>query len=190
MCWQSDEWRNNNKQKIKRKIKTAVEKNARYSNHYSVDVITHQLGDGPVLKEICCTGMLKTQEQNRWKFFPIYWYVKETRECQNYNKNPHENDKTWSKWAGHSGQSVGLQHSLHCWETWMAGPTGWVWKSADIPPFWDKDNTDSRPAVDDSQLQQMRLGAWQQLSPCPTTASLQPIIAGIQMTDGSSSQPC
>ena len=71
----------------------------------------------------------------------------------------------------------------------MAGPTGRVWKSVNIPPIWDKENTDSRPAVDESQPQQMRLGAWQQLGPDTATASLQPIVAGIQMTDGSGTQP-
>lgn len=74
--------------------------------------------------------------------------------------------------AGHFGQSFVLQHSLHCWETWITGHTGWVWKSADIPPFWDKDNTDSRPAQNDSLLQQMRLEAWQQRYRCPATAGL------------------
>lgn len=62
---------------------------------------------------------------------------------------------------------------------------GWPGRSADK----DKDNTDSRTAVDDSRPQQMRLRARQQPSPCHTTRSLWPITAGVQMTGGSSGQP-
>ena len=58
---------------------------------------------------------------------------------------------------------VRLQSAPHCSERYIAGPTGWVWKSVDIPPIWDKENTDPRPAVNESQPQQMCLGAWQQL---------------------------
>lgn len=105
-------------------------------------------------------------------------------------QNPYKNSKSVQMSGKFWTKCDGLQRFLHCWDRRMAGPTGWVWKSADIPPIWDKENTDSRPAVDESQPQQMRLGAWQQPSPGTSEANPWPIIAGIQMTDGSGAQPC
>lgn len=94
--------------------------------------------------------------------------------------------KKGAKWAEVFGPLVNLQQSVHCWQKWIAGPTGLVWKSMDIPPFWDKDNTDSRPAVEDSQ--QIGLEAWQQLCSCPTTSKFLANQSSDQMMDGSSGQ--
>lgn len=48
--------------------KNTVEKYASTSNHYSVDVRTHQVGGGNVLKAICGIGMSKTQERKCSEF--------------------------------------------------------------------------------------------------------------------------
>lgn len=78
----------------------------------------------------------------------------------------------------------------HSWEELIAGLTGWVWESVDIPPIWDKENTESRPAADESQTQQMCLRAWQQLIPASMKADLQPIREEVEVTEGSGVQSC
>lgn len=85
----------------------------------------------------------------------------------------------------HEGDNACLSGALSLLrqrERWLAGPTGRVWKSTDIPP------TKKRliPEMDESQ--QMRLGAWQQFSPGPASVNLQPITAGIKVTDRSDAQ--